>query len=82
MSALICYVFQRLFFQTVEICLIKSWVQHSFFQKGKGGRWQVMSRNPRSSAAGLGQFLSGTWIGEAQRKGTYLNEVARTRGWI
>ena len=50
--------------------------------KGKGGRWQVMSRNPRSSAAGLGQFLSGTWIGEAQRKGTYLNEIARTRGWL
>lgn len=50
--------------------------------KGKGGRWQTMSRNPRSSAAGLGQFLSGTWIGEAQRKGTYLNEVARTHGWL
>jgi hypothetical protein len=50
--------------------------------KGKGGRWQTMSRNPRSSAAGLGQFLSGTWIGEAQRSGTYLNEVARTRGWL
>ena len=50
--------------------------------KGKGGRWQTMSRNPRSSAAGLGQFLSGTWIGEAQRKGTYLNQVASTHGWL
>jgi hypothetical protein len=50
--------------------------------KGKGGRWQTLSRNPRSSAAGLGQFLSGTWIGEAQRPGTYLNEIARTRGWL
>jgi hypothetical protein len=50
--------------------------------KGKSGRWQTLSRNPRSSAAGLGQFLSGTWIGEAQRKGTYLNEIARTRGWL
>ena len=50
--------------------------------KGPGGRWQTMSRNPRSSAAGLGQFLSGSWVGEAQRPGTYLNEIARTRGWL
>ena len=29
--------------------------------KGGGGSWKTGSRNPRSSAAGLGQFLGGTW---------------------
>lgn len=46
------------------------------------GAWNVHSRNPRSSAAGLGQFLSGTWEGEAERPGTWLNVEARRRGWL
>ena len=46
------------------------------------GRWNSYSRNPRSSAAGLGQFLSGTWQGETERKGTWLNSVAEARGWL
>ncbi|PSJ41947.1 peptidoglycan-binding protein [Allosphingosinicella deserti] len=50
--------------------------------KGRDGSWKLYSRNPRSSAAGLGQFLAGTWIGEAQRSGTWLNQVAKNRGWI
>lgn len=50
--------------------------------KSPDGSWKTFSRNPRSSAAGLGQFLSGTWIGEAERPGTWLNAVARTRGWL
>ncbi len=50
--------------------------------KRPDGSWNSMSRNPRSSAAGLGQFLSGTWIGEAERPGTWLNGVARERGWL
>ena len=50
--------------------------------KGSDGSWITYSRNPRSSAAGLGQFLSGTWEGMAEAKGTWLNEVARTRGWL
>jgi hypothetical protein len=50
--------------------------------KGRDGSWQVFSRNPRSSAAGLGQFLSGTWIGEAERPGTWLNAAAKARGWL
>lgn len=47
-----------------------------------GGNWLSSSRNPRSSAAGLGQFLSATWRGEAERAGTWLNASARQRGWI
>lgn len=50
--------------------------------KGRDGAWQCYSRNPRSSAAGLGQFLSGTWEHMAEKKGTWLNDVARARGWL
>lgn len=50
--------------------------------KTADGRWNVMSRNPRSSAAGIGQFLSGTWIAEAGRPGTWLHEVAQAQGWL
>ena len=50
--------------------------------KAPDGSWRLMSRNPRSSAAGLGQFLSGTWIAEAERAGTWLNAQAREQGWV
>ena len=48
----------------------------------RNGAWNVHSRNPRSSAAGQGQFLSGTWQSEAERPGTWLNGEARRRGWL
>jgi len=50
--------------------------------KGSDGSWLTYSRNPRSSAAGLGQFLSGTWEGMAESSGTWLNDVARSKGWL
>jgi hypothetical protein len=50
-------------------------------KKGDGS-WNTHSRNPRSSAAGLGQFLSGTWQELAQTKGTWLNAYAAERGWL
>jgi len=46
------------------------------------GKWNTTSRNPRSSAAGLGQFLAGTWQSEAERAGTWLNGVASRQGWL
>ena len=50
--------------------------------RGAGGAWNCHSRNPRSSAAGLGQFVTRTWIGEAERSGTWLNAEAARRGWL
>ena len=46
------------------------------------GFWKTTSRNPRSSAAGLGQFLGGTWQSEAERAGTWLHDVASKQGWL
>jgi len=50
--------------------------------KDRNGAWKPASRNARSSATGLGQFLSGTWKTEAQRVGTWLNGIARHNGWL
>lgn len=50
--------------------------------KGGDGSWNTHSRNPRSSAAGLGQFLSGTWVELAQTQGSWLNSYAAERGWL
>lgn len=50
--------------------------------KDSSGQWNVYSRNSRSSAAGLGQFLSRTWEGMAETRGTWLNETAQARGWL
>lgn len=46
------------------------------------GSWISHSRNNRSSAAGLGQFLSGTWKGMAERRGSWLNAFAEAQGWL
>ena len=50
--------------------------------KLKNGAWNSFSRNPRSSAAGLGQFLSGTWVDMAEKRGTWLNAQARRHGYL
>jgi len=50
--------------------------------KGCDGSWKTNSRNPRSSAAGLGQFLGATWQGEAERAGTWLHGIAMGQGWL
>lgn len=50
--------------------------------KNSTGQWNVYSRNSRSSAAGLGQFLSRTWEGMAETRGTWLNQTAQAKGWL
>jgi hypothetical protein len=50
--------------------------------KDGDGNWKTASRNPRSSAAGLGQFLGGTWQSEAERAGTWLHATATNQGWL
>ncbi len=57
-------------------------IVHAEAACGPDGRWQAYSRNPHSSAAGLGQFLSGTWISESERPGTWLHSIAEQRGWL
>ncbi len=57
-------------------------IVHAEAARAPDGRWLAYSRNPRSSAAGLGQFLNGTWISEAERAGTWLHEQASARGWL
>lgn len=50
--------------------------------KDRSGRWQADSRSSMSSATGLTQFLSGTWLGEARRAGSLLNQEARALGLV
>lgn len=50
--------------------------------KLKGGKWNAASKAKRSSATGMTQFLDATWVGEAIRSGTYLNEHAKKQGWL
>jgi LysM repeat protein len=47
-----------------------------------GGVWQANSKAGTSSATGLTQFLAGTWIGEATRPGSVLNQEAKSAGLV
>jgi LysM repeat protein len=47
-----------------------------------GGVWQANAKAGTSSATGLTQFLSGTWIGEATRTGSLLNQEAQALGLV
>jgi hypothetical protein len=46
------------------------------------GEWNRNSRAPTSSAAGLTQFLAATWLGEAKKSRTYLNQRGKADGCI
>lgn len=50
--------------------------------KNADGQWLASSKNPRSTATGLTQFLAGSWQSEAERPGTFLHSVARGNGWL
>lgn len=57
-------------------------VMNAEASKLKDGKWSVRSESSKSSATGMTQFLDGTWIDEALRKGTYLNDKAKKEGWL
>jgi murein DD-endopeptidase MepM/ murein hydrolase activator NlpD len=46
------------------------------------GIWNRDSRNPKSTAVGLTQFLKGTWIQMATLSQTTLNKAAKERGFV
>ncbi|TDV05551.1 LysM peptidoglycan-binding domain-containing protein [Paraburkholderia caballeronis] len=46
------------------------------------GEWDSDSSNPRSTARGMTQFLAGTWLGEATRPGTFLNQKSAENCWL
>lgn len=50
--------------------------------RNRNGLWLADSHNRRSDAAGLTQFLAGTWVDRATTAGTYLNELAVGRGYV
>ncbi|KXB30578.1 hypothetical protein AT959_14740 [Dechloromonas denitrificans] len=50
--------------------------------KDKAGKWKEDSKSPSSSATGMTQFLDGSWVAEAVRSGTYLNNKARKEAWL
>ncbi|SEI01823.1 Putative peptidoglycan binding domain-containing protein [Methylobacterium sp. 275MFSha3.1] len=46
------------------------------------GQWNKDSQAGTSSAAGLTQFLASTWLGEAKKAQTLLNECGRAKGLL
>ncbi len=50
--------------------------------KRSNGQWDANSRATTSSAAGLTQFLKGTWITHAKTKNTLLNQVGKAKGYV
>lgn len=59
--------------------LIAEWQQ---IHQDLARTWDPSSYNAESGAGGLTQFTAGTWRDEARRPGTYLNEVAATKGYV
>ncbi len=46
------------------------------------GEWNRNSKASSSSASGLTQFLDATWLAEATKSRTYLNEKAKAAGYV
>jgi hypothetical protein len=44
--------------------------------------WNEDAKATGSSAAGLTQFLNGTWLGQCFKKGTFLYDESVKKGWI
>lgn len=46
------------------------------------GEWNRNSTASTSSAAGLTQFLAGTWLDQAKRQDTLLNAIGKAKGYV
>ncbi len=64
----------------LDLALLASMVDAEAARRPDGS-WDPASRNPRSTATGLGQFIASTWLGEARRPGSWLAAMAEARGW-
>ncbi|MEG3148513.1 hypothetical protein U1769_01350 [Sphingomonas sp. ZT3P38] len=51
-------------------------------RRNSRNEWDPKSKNSDTGASGLTQFVATTWIGEAERRGSYLNEVAQRLGYL
>lgn len=50
--------------------------------KDANGVWQANAKAGTSTATGMTQFLSSTWVGEATRAGSVLNQEAKAAGLV
>lgn len=50
--------------------------------KDANGVWQTNAKAGTSTATGMTQFLSSTWVGEATRSGSVLNQEAKAAGLV
>ena len=50
--------------------------------RNKRHEWDPKSRNKKTDASGLTQFMARTWLGEAERRGSYLNGLATRLGYL
>jgi LysM repeat protein len=65
--------------EKTDTVLVKEWKElHESMKQA----WDPTAVNAQSKATGLTQFLKGTWLDQARRPGTYLNQVAREKGYV
>lgn len=50
--------------------------------RNANGVWQTNAKAGTSTATGMTQFLSSTWVGEATRAGSVLNQEAKAQGLV
>jgi LysM repeat protein len=70
---------ERRALQKSDTELVKEW--QAIHEEMKDA-WDPEAVNSKSSATGLTQFLKGTWLDQARTTGTYLNEVAKEKGYV
>jgi LysM repeat protein len=65
--------------EKTDEALIAEWVE---IREALKRTWDPSAVNANSQATGLTQFLKGTWLDQARTSGTYLNQVAKEKGYV